>query len=174
MERFLRVPVSLGAGGCDAGGGDILRGRYPFADSVCQADGSFHCHGAAVRAAGDAEVVVVVGGAHCADRVRGGDQRHQLHGRYQRHYGRLFAGGAGAAAAEECVCRVHREFVPGGHFAGGAGVLLLQLQAEEQGEVLCRRCGQRGHCAHHAVRDRQAYHADGRCDLAYSAAGLRR
>ena len=50
VECVLRLPVSVDAGGSDAGGGHQLRGRYPFAAGQCASGGAVCGDGSAVLA----------------------------------------------------------------------------------------------------------------------------
>ena len=162
VERLLRNrffagaqnDISLALDSGDAGGGGEFRGRYPLAAGQRAAGGAVRGDGADVPANRSESgicgrgVRLVGVGAHrrCrADRVRGGHEHLQFHGRDQWHHGRVFAGGAGAALPVEPDVRSGgsvrgREPDRGGDPVG-AGVLLVQLPAEEQGEVLCGGCG---------------------------------
>jgi len=104
--------------------------------------------------------------------MRGGFERNQLHGWYQWDYGRVFIGGAHPGAAHEPETGIHGGFVSGGGDSVGTGVLRVQFPGTGKGEMLCRRCGKRGHCLYHAVCHRAAGDEDGGCDLADIPTGI--
>lgn len=74
LERLFRFPVSLAAGGCDAGGGRELRRRYPFAARFGASCGAVRGDGAAVLAVGHCPSAALGCVDPGADRVRGGDE----------------------------------------------------------------------------------------------------
>ena len=142
VERILRLPVSVDAGGGDAGGGNQFRGRYPLAAGQCAAGGAVCGDGASALAdcpepGNPWRGVFLVGmgpDRHCgADCVRGRYEHHQLYGRHQRHHGGLLAGGAGAAGVEEWHRGVREREPDCRGDSQRAGVQLVQLPAEEQG-----------------------------------------
>ena len=129
------------------------------------------CNAAAFRGTGYYAVVDVVGGADCAVCERGCDEYHQFYGWHQWHYRGLQSCGYCTCDSCECSgvsqlwCGDDRSYFPECRGAVAAGVLYFQFPPEEQGEVLCRRCGKRGDGVHPAVCHRYADSEDGGCDV---------
>lgn len=190
MERVLRLPLPLDAGGSDARGGHLLRGRRALAARLraprgpVPRDGSAHTPALPMRPGSrfprrqqPADYHRVRGAG--AGGMRGCDQHLQLHGRDQRHNRGLLvrsarAPDAGEPAPEAGERRgVHRPQPPERGGAGAAGVLLLQLPPAREGAVLRGRRGQRGHRVHPALRARDAHCAHAGRELAGAAAGVR-
>lgn len=89
------------SGGIDAGRGGEFHRRCAFVAGFGEARGAVRGDGDDVLSAGLAASEFVVGGDSGVDRVRGGDEHLQFHGRDQWDYGGVFVGGVGAAAGVE-------------------------------------------------------------------------
>ena len=153
-------------GGFDAGCGGEFHRRCAFVAGFGEAGGAVCGDGDDVLSVGLAASEFVVGGDPGVDRVCGGNEHLQFYGWDQWDHGRVFAGGSGAAAAEECAGGVRGPGSDRRDDPVRAGVRVFQFPAEEQGEMLRGRCRFGGDCIHSAFPDRDAGCEDGRYHLA--------